>query len=268
VNVGLSVSRVGSAAQIKAMKQVAGSIKLELAQYREMAAFAQFGSDLDAATQRLLNRGARLTELLKQPQFSPPAAVATRPRLLMTGTGSDDVHLRHRLPPATVACAAASTARSLREARRQIGAQASERRQDGQDLHASASKGYETSCVATSVQSDRRDHDVESARRPKLIGFGDAHEDRRKASWKCYDAGEFDVCHADLQSDFKSAMTRRSSTVQQLIPAADAGRRSGRNGRRRWRDLRIRKSRSTSARTPSRTIAMDSTDGLVRGADR
>ncbi len=71
VNVGLSVSRVGSAAQIKAMKQVAGTIKNELAQYREMAAFAQFGSDLDAATQKLLNRGARLTELLKQPQFSP-----------------------------------------------------------------------------------------------------------------------------------------------------------------------------------------------------
>src|ERR671911_708650 len=71
VNVGLSVSRVGSAAQLKAMKQVAGRIKGELAQYREMAAFAQFGSDLDATTQRLLNRGARLTELLKQPQFSP-----------------------------------------------------------------------------------------------------------------------------------------------------------------------------------------------------
>ncbi|HXP97754.1 MAG TPA: F0F1 ATP synthase subunit alpha [Telmatospirillum sp.] len=71
VNVGLSVSRVGSAAQIKAMKQVSGSIKLELAQYREMAAFAQFSSDLDPATQKLLNRGARLTELLKQPQYSP-----------------------------------------------------------------------------------------------------------------------------------------------------------------------------------------------------
>ncbi len=71
INVGLSVSRVGSAAQIKAMKQVAGSIKLELAQYREMEAFAQFGSDLDAATQKLLNRGARLTELLKQGQYSP-----------------------------------------------------------------------------------------------------------------------------------------------------------------------------------------------------
>jgi len=71
INVGLSVSRVGSAAQIKAMKQVAGTIKLELAQYREMAAFAQFASDLDATTQRLLNRGARLTELLKQPQFNP-----------------------------------------------------------------------------------------------------------------------------------------------------------------------------------------------------
>lgn len=71
INVGLSVSRVGSAAQIKAMKQVAGSIKLELAQYREMEAFAQFGSDLDASTQQLLNRGARLTELLKQGQYSP-----------------------------------------------------------------------------------------------------------------------------------------------------------------------------------------------------
>ena len=71
VNVGLSVSRVGSAAQIKAMKQVAGSIKLELAQYREMAAFAQFSSDLDQATQNLLARGARLTELLKQPQYTP-----------------------------------------------------------------------------------------------------------------------------------------------------------------------------------------------------
>jgi F-type H+-transporting ATPase subunit alpha len=71
VNVGLSVSRVGSSAQTKAMKKVAGKIKGELAQYREMAAFAQFGSDLDATTQRLLNRGSRLTELLKQPQFSP-----------------------------------------------------------------------------------------------------------------------------------------------------------------------------------------------------
>ena len=71
VNVGLSVSRVGSAAQTKAMKKVAGSIKLELAQYREMAAFAQFGSDLDASTQKLLNRGSKLTELLKQNQYSP-----------------------------------------------------------------------------------------------------------------------------------------------------------------------------------------------------
>ncbi|PTS87577.1 F0F1 ATP synthase subunit alpha [Sphingomonas sp. HMWF008] len=71
INVGLSVSRVGSAAQTKAMKKVSGSIKLELAQYREMAAFAQFGSDLDASTQKLLNRGARLTELLKQAQFAP-----------------------------------------------------------------------------------------------------------------------------------------------------------------------------------------------------
>jgi proton translocating ATP synthase F1 alpha subunit len=71
INVGLSVSRVGSAAQLKAMKQVAATLKLELAQYREVAAFAQFGSDLDAATQYLLNRGARLTEMLKQGQFQP-----------------------------------------------------------------------------------------------------------------------------------------------------------------------------------------------------
>ncbi|MCP3681507.1 MAG: F0F1 ATP synthase subunit alpha [bacterium] len=74
INVGLSVSRVGSAAQIKAMKQVAGSLKLELAQYREVAAFAQFGSDLDASTQQLLNRGAQLTELLKQKQYVPMSA--------------------------------------------------------------------------------------------------------------------------------------------------------------------------------------------------
>jgi F-type H+-transporting ATPase subunit alpha len=71
INVGLSVSRVGSAAQTKAMKKIAGSIKLELAQYREMATFAQFASDLDASTKRLLERGARLTELLKQGQYSP-----------------------------------------------------------------------------------------------------------------------------------------------------------------------------------------------------
>ncbi|MEL7543132.1 MAG: F0F1 ATP synthase subunit alpha [Pseudomonadota bacterium] len=96
VNVGLSVSRVGSAAQIKAMKQVAGAIKGELAQYREMAAFAQFGSDLDAATQRLLNRGARLTELLKQPQFSP-LAVEEQVVSIYAGTKGylDELELSH-----------------------------------------------------------------------------------------------------------------------------------------------------------------------------
>jgi len=73
INVGLSVSRVGSAAQLKAMKQVAGSLKLFLAQYREVAAFAQFGSDLDASTKQTLNRGERLTELLKQKQYQPMA---------------------------------------------------------------------------------------------------------------------------------------------------------------------------------------------------
>ena len=73
INVGLSVSRVGSAAQLKSMKQVAGSLKLFLAQYREVAAFAQFGSDLDAATKQTLNRGERLTELLKQKQYTPMA---------------------------------------------------------------------------------------------------------------------------------------------------------------------------------------------------
>ncbi len=86
VNTGLSVSRVGSSAQTKAMKSVAGSIKLELAQYREMAAFAQFGSDLDAATQRLLARGARLTELLKQPQYSP---LTTAEQVIVIYAGSN-----------------------------------------------------------------------------------------------------------------------------------------------------------------------------------
>ena len=79
INVGLSVSRVGSAAQLKAMKQVAGSLKLFLAQYREVAAFAQFGSDLDAATKQTLNRGERLTELLKQKQYSPMAVTEMVP---------------------------------------------------------------------------------------------------------------------------------------------------------------------------------------------
>ncbi len=94
VNVGLSVSRVGSAAQTKAMKKVAGSIKLELAQYREMAAFAQFGSDLDASTQKLLNRGSKLTELLKQNQYSP-LTVAEQVISVFTGVKGylDDVEL-------------------------------------------------------------------------------------------------------------------------------------------------------------------------------
>ena len=94
VNVGLSVSRVGSAAQTKAMKKVAGSIKLELAQYREMAAFAQFGSDLDVSTQKLLNRGSKLTELLKQNQYSP-LTVAEQVVSIFTGVSGylDDVEL-------------------------------------------------------------------------------------------------------------------------------------------------------------------------------
>ena len=95
VNVGLSVSRVGSAAQVKAMKQVAGSIKLELAQYREMAAFAQFGSDLDAATQQLLNRGSKLTELLKQGQYQP-IAVEEQVVSIFTGVKGylDDIEIQ------------------------------------------------------------------------------------------------------------------------------------------------------------------------------
>ena len=94
VNVGLSVSRVGSAAQTKAMKKVAGSIKLELAQYREMAAFAQFGSDLDVSTQKLLNRGSKLTELLKQNQYSP-LTVAEQVVSIFTGVSGylDNIEL-------------------------------------------------------------------------------------------------------------------------------------------------------------------------------
>jgi ATP synthase F1 subcomplex alpha subunit len=92
INVGLSVSRVGGAAQIKAMKQVAGSLRLDLAQYRELAAFAQFGSDLDKRTQAKLNRGARLVELLKQPQYQP-MPVAEQVASLYAGTRGfmDDV---------------------------------------------------------------------------------------------------------------------------------------------------------------------------------
>jgi F-type H+/Na+-transporting ATPase subunit alpha len=86
VNVGLSVSRVGGSAQIKAMRQVAGSLKLELAQYRELAAFAQFGSDLDKATQAQLNRGQRLVELLKQNQYSP-LPFSKQILIIMAGTG-------------------------------------------------------------------------------------------------------------------------------------------------------------------------------------
>ena len=104
VNVGISVSRVGSSAQIKAMKQVAGRIKGELAQYREMAAFAQFGSDLDAVTQRLLARGARLTELLKQPQFSP-LKVEEQVAVIFAGT-------RGYLDPIPVAAVSASSSSS------------------------------------------------------------------------------------------------------------------------------------------------------------
>jgi len=89
INVGISVSRVGSAAQIKAMKQVAGSLKLDLAQYRELAAFAQFGSDLDKATQETLARGARLTELLKQAQYEP-LPVARQVMQLYAATSKDD----------------------------------------------------------------------------------------------------------------------------------------------------------------------------------
>ncbi len=118
VNVGLSVSRVGSAAQTKAMKKVAGRIKGELAQYREMAAFAQFGSDLDATTQRLLNRGSRLTELLKQPQFSPLQHggaglrhLCRRQRLSRSAAGRSRPRLRGR---ACSACCTISTATSSR----------------------------------------------------------------------------------------------------------------------------------------------------------
>ena len=95
INVGLSVSRVGSAAQTKAMKKVSGSMKLELAQYREMAAFAQFGSDLDASTQQLLNRGSKLTELLKQKQYSP-MTVAEQVISVFCGVKGylDDIELR------------------------------------------------------------------------------------------------------------------------------------------------------------------------------
>jgi F-type H+-transporting ATPase subunit alpha len=115
VNVGLSVSRVGSSAQTAAMKSVAGSIKLELAQYREMAAFAQFGSDLDAATQRLLNRGARLTELLKQPQYSP-LTNAEQVCVIFAGTQG----FLDKLPVARVGAFERGLLQYLRSSRREL----------------------------------------------------------------------------------------------------------------------------------------------------
>ena len=115
VNVGLSVSRVGSSAQIKAMKQVAGKIKGELAQYREMAAFAQFGSDLDASTQKLLARGARLTELLKQPQFSP-LKVEEQVAVIYAGTNG----YLDNLPVSAVGKFEAGLLRSLRDGGKDI----------------------------------------------------------------------------------------------------------------------------------------------------
>ena len=125
VNVGLSVSRVGSAAQTKAMKKVAGTIKGELAQYREMAAFAQFGSDLDATTQRLLNRGARLTELLKQPQFSPLKMeeqvvrdLCRRQRLSRSAAGQPGARVRGRAARRCCAAKHADILDDIRKTRR------------------------------------------------------------------------------------------------------------------------------------------------------
>ena len=134
LNVGISVSRVGGNAQIKAMKQVAGPLKGELAQYREMAAFAKFGSDLDAATQRLLNRGARLTELLKQPQFSP-TPVEEQVVLIYAGTrgylDKVDVDDVGRYESELTRLAARQEGRSLEGDRRQEGhRQGRHRRQD------------------------------------------------------------------------------------------------------------------------------------------
>ena len=131
INVGLSVSRVGSAAQIKAMKQVAGRIKLELAQYREMAAFSQFASDLDAATQRLLARGSRLTELLKQPQFSP-VPVEEQVVSIFAGTRGylDRVRCR-RCRPLRAADAERSAGASSRNCSRRSAPRARSRHDDG-----------------------------------------------------------------------------------------------------------------------------------------
>ena len=140
VNVGLSVSRVGSAAQTKAMKKVAGKIKGELAQYREMAAFAQFGSDLDATTQRLLARGARLTELLKQPQFSPLKMeeqvvrdLCRRQRLSRPAAGRARARLRER-PADAAAHQARRHARRHPQERRPVGRRRSQAQGRGRRL--------------------------------------------------------------------------------------------------------------------------------------
>src|SRR5438270_465637 len=240
INVGLSVSRVGSAAQIRAMKQVAGRIKLELAQYREMAAFSQFASDLDAATQRLLARGARLTELLKQPQFSPvpveEQAEAARPYAqrmervlgslasrmaglpgappLLAGTGKDDVHL---LVVATSdrGLAGGFNATILREARRRL-----------RELDNAGKTVRILTIGRKGRDSLRRDygrliHDSLTDIGRRRVSFEEARDIAARIL-ALFEAGEFDVCTI-IFNRFRSAITQ-IVTVQQLIPfAAPAG---------------------------------------------
>ena len=179
VNVGLSVSRVGSAAQTKAMKQVAGKIKGELAQYREMAAFAQFGSDLDAATQKMLARGARLTELLKQPQFSP-LKMEEQVAVIFAGTrGYLDAHPGRRGDQVRAGSAAPAAHRRQGHPRfdpHREGAVGSDReearrlpRQVRQGLHG-VSRG------SASRGRARLDAELKRSQKPHHLGEGDAQD--------------------------------------------------------------------------------------------
>ncbi len=133
VNVGISVSRVGGSAQIKAMRQVAGSLKLELAQYRELAAFAQFGSDLDKATQNQLNRGSRLVEILKQGQFSP-LPFSKQILIIFAGTSGflDDMPVE-QVRPFEIGASQVRRYREPRTAAHDHGEEDSRRRAEGRD---------------------------------------------------------------------------------------------------------------------------------------
>ena len=262
MNVGLSVSRVGSAAQIKAMKQVAGRSSCELAQYREMAAFAQFASDLDASTQRLLARGARLTELLKQPQYSP-LPVEEQVVAIFAGTrGYLDTHpgrtrsaasRRELLGELQSASARASSRRSAPSAR-------SERSRRGQAEARSSTASPRPSPEPAAVgRRDLADGQPQGSAHPDP-----QREDRRRRSpqaMKMVAAAK--LRRAQEQAEARAPLCRAHGARARLPGAAhggDAGRAAA-AGRHRPDQVHLWSSRPPTAAWPAA-----STPSIVRAA--